>query len=72
MGTANTTALRNLFPQQVVYGFGDVSWPPRSPDLTAPNIFFSRDNIKVKHMAVGQQNYADELKARIREGTPKF
>jgi len=42
--TANTTvisiaAFRRLFPQRVISRFGDVSWPPRSPDLTAPNIF---------------------------------
>jgi hypothetical protein len=46
MGTANTTALRNLFLQQVIYGFGVVAWPPRSPDLTAPNIIFSLGIIK--------------------------
>ena len=33
------TALRHFFPQQVIYRFGDVQWPPRSPDLTAPDFF---------------------------------
>ena len=28
-------ALRRLFPQWVISRFGDVPWPPRSPDLTA-------------------------------------
>jgi len=32
-------ALRCLFPQRVISGFGDVPWPPRSPDLTAPDFF---------------------------------
>jgi len=32
-------ALRRLFPQRVISGFGDVPWPPRSPDLTAPDFF---------------------------------
>ena len=32
-------ALRLLFPQWVISRFGDVSWPPRSPDLTAPDFF---------------------------------
>jgi len=31
--------LRRLFPQRVISGFGDVPWPPRSPDLTAPDFF---------------------------------
>jgi len=29
------------FPQRVISRFGDVPWPPRSPDLTAPDFFFS-------------------------------
>ena len=32
-------ALRRLFPQRVISHFGDVPWPPRSPDLTAPDFF---------------------------------
>jgi len=32
-------ALRCLFPQRAISGFGDVPWPPRSPDLTAPDFF---------------------------------
>jgi len=32
-------ALRRLFPQRVISRFGDVPWPPRSPDLTAPDFF---------------------------------
>ena len=42
--TANTAvtsiaAFRCLFPQRKIYRFGDVPWPPRSPDLTAPDFF---------------------------------
>jgi hypothetical protein len=35
--TARTsmTVIRQMFPQHVVSLFGDVPWPPRSPDLTA-------------------------------------
>jgi len=33
-------ALRRLFPQWVISRFGDVPWPPRSPDLTDPDFFF--------------------------------
>ena len=32
-------ALRRLFPWRVISRFNDVPWPPRSPDLTAPNFF---------------------------------
>ena len=33
------TALRLLFPQQVISCFGDMPWPPRSLDVTAPDFF---------------------------------
>jgi len=33
-------AFRRLFPQRAISRFGDVPWPPRSPDLTAPDFFF--------------------------------
>ena len=33
------TALRCLFPQRVIFRFSDVPWPPRLPDLTAPDFF---------------------------------
>jgi len=32
-------AFRRLFPQRVISRFGDVPWPSRSPDLTAPDFF---------------------------------
>jgi len=32
-------AFRRVFPQRVISRFGDVSWPPCSPDLTAPDSF---------------------------------
>jgi hypothetical protein len=32
-------AFRRLFPQRVIDCFCDVTWPPRSPDLTAPEFF---------------------------------
>ena len=39
--TANATMklLNNLFPGKVISKNGDVSYPPRSPDLTAPDFF---------------------------------
>ena len=32
-------ALRRFFPQRVISRSGDVPWPPRSPNLTAPDSF---------------------------------
>jgi hypothetical protein len=32
-------AFRRLFPQRVISRFGDVPWPPLSPELTAPDFF---------------------------------
>ena len=40
-------ALRRLFPQRVISRYGDVTWPPRSPDLSAP-YFFLWGNLKSK------------------------
>jgi len=39
MAVISTAAFRRLFPQRVISRFGDVPWPPRSPDLTAPDFF---------------------------------
>ena len=32
-------ALCRLFPQRVISRFGDMSWPPHLPDLTASDFF---------------------------------
>ena len=34
MARASMTVVRQMFPQHVVSRFGDVPWPPRSPDLS--------------------------------------
>ena len=31
--------LREMFPQHVISRFGDINWPARSPDLSAPDYF---------------------------------
>ena len=31
--------LRAAFPGRLISRFGDVPWPPRSPDLTPPDFF---------------------------------
>ena len=41
-------AFRRLFRQRVISRFGDVSWPPRSPDLKAPDFFFLWGDLKSK------------------------
>ena len=39
--TANEsmTIFRNMFPGHLISRFGDVSWPPRSPDLSTCDFF---------------------------------
>ena len=31
--------LRNFFPRRIISRFGDINWPTRSPDPTAPDLF---------------------------------
>ena len=31
--------LREMFPGRIISRFGDIAWPARSPDLTAPDFF---------------------------------
>ena len=33
------TLLKASFPGRLISRFGDVPWPPRSPDLTSPDFF---------------------------------
>jgi len=39
MAVISIAALCRLFLQRVISRFGDVPWPPCSPDLTAPDFF---------------------------------
>jgi hypothetical protein len=32
--------LQQTFPNHVISRFGDIEWPPHSPDLTAPDFFY--------------------------------
>lgn len=36
---ASMECVRQMFPQHVISRFGDVPWPPRSPDLSACDFF---------------------------------
>lgn len=59
------TVLRNLFPGRLISRFGDIPWPPRSPDLTAPD-FFLWGYLKEKVFESRPANL-EELRNRIRE-----
>lgn len=67
--TANVTMelLRDLFPQQIISINGDVDWPPRSPDLTAPDFFlwgYLKSNVyanKPETLEQLKQNIRDEI-----------
>jgi len=62
-------ALRRLFPQGVISRFGDMPWPPRSPDLTAPD-FFLWGYLKKVYSTRPTDLHA--LKENIREEIAKF
>jgi hypothetical protein len=36
---ASMQVVRNMFPQHVISHFGDIHWPPRSPDLSVCDYF---------------------------------
>lgn len=59
------TLLRNLFPGHVISRFGDVPWPPRSPDLNICD-FFLWGHLKEKVFKRKPRNLED-LKEAIRE-----
>ena len=62
---ASMTVVRQMFPQHVVSRFGDVPWPPRSPDLSACD-FFLWGYLKSK-VYVRKPRTVDDLKVSIRE-----
>ena len=64
---ASMTVVRQMFPQHVVSRFGDVPWPPRSPDLSACN-FFLWGYLKSK-VYVRKPRTVDDLKVSIPKET---
>jgi hypothetical protein len=48
MARASMEVVRRMFPQHVISRFGDVSWPPRSPDLSVCD--FEQRYFYVKNM----------------------
>ena len=59
------TILRAAFPGRVIYRFGDVPWPPRSPDFT-PSDFFLWRYLKGK-VYINMPNTLHELNNNIIE-----
>ena len=59
------TILREAFPGKVISRSGDVSWPPRSPDLTPPD-FFLWGYLK-ERVYINKPNTLSELKVNITE-----
>ena len=56
--------LQTLFPGHLISRFGDVPWPARSPDLTAPD-FFLWGYLKSQVFKTGPTSL-EELEANIR------
>ena len=54
-----------MFPQHIVLRFGDVPWPPRSPDLSACDLFlwgYLKSKVFIRKPCT-----FDDLKVSIRE-----
>jgi len=66
-GLPSMTVVRQMFPQHVVSRFGDVPWPPRSPDLSACDLFLW-GYLKSK-VYFRKPRTVDDLKVPIREET---
>lgn len=66
--TANVSMglLRLAFPGRLISKNGDIPWPPRSPDLTAPD-FFLWGYLKCKVFEENAPRTKEDLKERIRQ-----
>lgn len=62
--------LRQMFPERLISKSGDYDWPPRSPDLSAPD-FFLWGFLKGKVYA-NKPDSLQQLKANIREEIAKI
>ena len=54
-----------MFPQTLISRYGDVNWPPRSPDLTIPD-FYLWGYLKGK-VYIDKPNTIAQLKRNIQE-----
>jgi hypothetical protein len=57
--------VRRMFPGRVISRFGDIPWPPRSPDLTTCD-FFLWGYLK-SHVYTHKPRTLSDLKEAIRE-----
>jgi len=66
--TANDsmTIVRNTFPGHLISRFGDVPWPPRSPDLSTCDFFLGGGCLKSRVYAHKPRTLND-LKEAIRQ-----
>ena len=74
-GTAVQTAaesadcLRTMHPGRIVSGFGNVFWPSRSPDFSAPDYFFlaTLESGSVCGCVCEQTLHIEDVKEKIRD-----
>ena len=59
-------AVRNLFPKHVISSYGDITWPARSPDLSAWD-FFLCGYLKSQVFKAPAPHTVQELKNRLQQ-----
>ena len=62
---ASMTAVRAAFPNHVISRFGDLPWPPRSPDLSMCDFYLGR--FLKSRVCAGTPRTLGEFKTAIRE-----
>ena len=60
------TIVRNMFPRHLISRFGDVMWPPRSPDFSTCDFFFWGGGILIACLR-SQPPTLNDLKEAIRQ-----
>jgi hypothetical protein len=60
-------AVRNLFPNHVISSYGEITWPDRSPDISACD-FFLLGYLKSQVFRAPAPHTVRELKHRIQQG----
>jgi hypothetical protein len=59
-------AVRNLFPNHVIFRYGDITWPARSRDLSACD-FFLWGYLKSQVLKAPASHTVQKLKNRIQQ-----
>jgi len=59
-------AVRNLFPNHVIFRYGDITWPARSPNLSACD-FFLWEYLKSQVFKAPAPHIVQELKHQIQQ-----